>query len=83
MPSNRREVLLIVGMILIAISLVYYLDLIFGLALSAAIYIGVKFYVRWKKTKLGMVTYVCNACGNKFTGNECSKCGSTNKKAMF
>ncbi|MFQ5969051.1 MAG: hypothetical protein ACE5J2_00950 [Nitrososphaerales archaeon] len=87
MQGNRREILLIVGMIFITISLVAYLGFLYGIVASLLIYFGVKFYVGWQKKRLlelreKTLTFVCNLCGNKFTGSECSKCGSTSKRVV-
>jgi hypothetical protein len=88
LQGNRREIILIVGMILITISLVAYLGFLYGVIASLLIYFGVKFYVGWQRKRLqGMaektLTYVCYMCENKFTGKECPRCGSTNKRVVF
>ena len=88
MQGNRREVILIVGMLFITISLVAYLGFLYGIIASLLIYFGVKFYVGLQKKKLAelaekTLTYVCNVCENKFMGKECNKCGSTNKRVIY
>lgn len=88
LKGSRREIILIVGMVLITISLVAYLGFLYGVIASLLIYFGVKFYVGWQRKRLQGVaektlTYVCYACENKFTGRECPRCGSTNKRVVF
>ena len=88
MQGNRREIILIVGMLFITISLVAYLGYMYGIIASLLIYFGVKFYVGMQKKRLtelaeNALTYVCNVCQNKFVGKECTKCGSTNKRVIY
>ena len=60
-----------------------------GLALSFAVFILISIYIR--KRRIGGPTglfgsginYICIACGHRFKGGICPRCGSKMRKAEF
>src|SRR5215213_5635887 len=80
----------------LAISLTLSFLLPFPLSLVAIIgvFIAMNYYVRrWQMRRMGMtssstgggggINYVCIACGQRFKGGSCPRCGSKMKRADF
>ncbi len=62
-----------------------------GLAMAVGIFILLSIYIR-KKTLQGTmsggmfaggINYICIACGHRFKGGSCPRCGSKMRKAEF
>lgn len=82
----------------ISLALTFWLGL-WGLIPAIAIFIGISYYMRKRAmARMGMggggfggmlgggsggVNYICIACGHRFKGGSCPRCGSKMKKADF
>lgn len=73
-------------------------NVLIGLAVNIAIFIGLIFYIRRKQVgalrTLGLsessmgysvdkLKYICLSCGAEVKGSRCSRCGSNMKKPLF
>lgn len=85
---TRMITMLLVSMA-ISMALTWYFGLIVGLAMSFVIFILISMYIRRKNmgSPTGMfgsgVNYICIACGHKFKGGTCPRCGSKMRRAEF
>ena len=75
----------------ISMTLTYFFGLMYCLAMSIGVFILLSIYIR-KRTLKGTVSggmfggginYVCIACGHRFKGGSCPRCGSKMRKAEF
>lgn len=74
----------------ISLVLTYYFGLIIGLAIAFGIFILLNIIVRKRALGSGFrgtfswgVTYRCIACGHRFKGGTCPRCGSKMRRAEF
>lgn len=84
----RTVVMLLVSMA-ISMALTWYFGLFVGLVMSFAIFILISMYMRKRRIggPTGMfgggINYVCIACGHRFKGGTCPRCGSKMRRAEF
>jgi len=89
MNYYTRMIAMLVVSMAISMALTWYFGLYVGLAMSFAIFILISMYMRKKRigTLTGMfgsgVNYICIACGHKFKGGTCPRCGSKMRRAEF
>jgi multisubunit Na+/H+ antiporter MnhC subunit len=75
----------------ISMALTYFFGLFIGLAMSIGIFILLSMYIRKKAFRGavsggmfgGGINYVCIACGHRFKGGSCPRCGSKMRRAEF
>jgi len=85
---TRMITMLLVSMA-ISMALTWYFGLVIGLAISFAIFILISMYMRKRSIRgpAGMfgggINYICIACGHRFKGGTCPRCGSKMRKAEF
>jgi 4-hydroxybenzoate polyprenyltransferase len=89
MNYYTRMIAMLVVSMAISMALTWYFGLFVGLAMSFAIFILISMYIRKKRigNPTGMfgggVNYICIACGHKFKGGTCPRCGSKMRRAEF
>lgn len=89
MNYYTRLIIMLVASMAISMLLTRFFGLFVGLAMSFAVFILISIYMR--KRAMGnpaglfgtKLNYVCIACGHKFRGGSCPRCGSKMKKAEF
>jgi len=76
----------------ISMVLTYFFGLFIGLAMSIGVFILLSMYIRKKALRGavssggmfgGGINYVCIACGHRFKGGSCPRCGSKMRRAEF
>lgn len=77
----------------ISMVLTYFFGLFVGLAMAIGIFILLSMYIRKRALRGptsgggmfggGGINYVCIACGHKFKGGSCPRCGSKMRRAEF
>lgn len=77
----------------ISMVLTYFFGLFIGLAMAIGIFILLSIYIRKRAIRGAMggsgmfgsggVNYVCIACGRRYKGGSCPRCGSKMKRAEF
>lgn len=78
MAFQKRELLLVIGVLFITIGLLGAgLPLIYSVIISVAIYAGIKLYVeKFKKSlKKDVGQGICMECGSKIVDGVCTSCG--------
>ena len=89
MNYYTRMITMLVVSMAISMALTWYFGLYVGLAMSFAIFILISMYMRKRNMGAptgmfgGGINYVCIACGHKFKGGICPRCGSKVRKAEF
>ena len=95
MFNYKTYLLFLFGSLALSIFLQSVLPFPYGLGISLAIFIMFPLMIRRSSgykngtsTFFGnigttKVSYICLVCSNKFKGTQCSRCGSTMKKADF
>jgi flagellar biosynthesis component FlhA len=75
---EKRDIILIVGVLLFMIGLIPFMAPIYAVLLAIAIYFGIKFYVgnRQKSIKEIIGEGLCADCGSKITDKKCPTCDS-------
>jgi len=73
---ERREILLIMGVILIMIGIAPFLGLAYAAAIATMAYFGMRIFVRWRKKQIQKTvgTGICAVCGSKIIENKCPNC---------
>jgi len=96
-PMGQMMVWIMISLA-ISLALTWWLGWI-GIIPAIAIFIGINYYMRKRAmARMGMggggfggmlgggsggVNYICIACGHRFKGGSCPRCGSKMKKADF
>jgi phosphate/sulfate permease len=75
---EKREILLIVGIIFLMVGMMAILAPIYALIIAILIYFAMKVFVgrRKKQIQKEMGEGICAICGAKITENKCPKCDS-------
>ena len=76
MKFDKRELILIAGLLLFLVGLLAFIPLIYAIILTAGVYFGIKVLVgRRKKTLQKKISQeYCEKCGEKISGNKCPSC---------
>ena len=76
MALERRDMLLIAGLVLFMIGLTPFMAPIYAALIVIAMYFGIKVYVGQKKRAIGrdVGEGVCMECGSKVSGGACPVC---------
>ena len=78
MNFERRDIILIVGLLLVMIALIQYLGPAYSAIIVIGLYFGIKIYVG-KKRQLIMRDVgdgICMECGSKIINKKCMNCES-------
>ena len=81
MAFDKREIILIAGILLFMVGLIPFMPPIYAMAIAIAIYFGIKVFVGRRKKKLEQQNDfdLCLKCGGKLIGNYCPKCMKSEK----
>ena len=81
MNFEKRDIILIVGLLLFMIGLIPFMAPIYAALIVIAIYFGIKFYVgnRRKSIEKELGEGICVDCGSKISNQKCPNCDSVNK----
>ena len=81
MKFEKRDILLIVGLLLFMIGLIPFMAPVYAVLIVIVMYFGIKFYVkiRAKSIKKEMGEGICVDCGSKITDQKCPNCDSADE----
>ena len=76
MKFERRDIILIAGLILVMLGLIQYLGPAYSAIIVIALYFGVKVYVGKKRQLIekDVGEGICMECGSKITNQKCPNC---------
>jgi Flp pilus assembly protein TadB len=76
MKFEKREILLIAGILFLMIGMMAFLPPIYALVIAVLIYFGIKVFVGRRKRQIQreIGQGICAVCGAKITGGKCPKC---------
>lgn len=80
MNFEKRDILLIAGLLLFMIGLIPFMAPIYAVIIVIIMYFGIKFYVgiRAKSIKKEIGEGICADCGSKISDQKCPNCDSIN-----
>ena len=78
MNFERRDVILIVGLILVMLALIQYLGPAYSAIIVIGLYFGIKIYVGKKRQLIqrDVGEGICMECGSKIINKKCTNCDS-------
>jgi disulfide bond formation protein DsbB len=78
---ERRDIILIVGLLLFMIGLIPFMAPIYAALIVIGIYFGIKFYVGNKRKSIEkeLGEGICAECGSKIFNQKCPNCDSVNE----
>ena len=78
MNFERRDIILIVGLILIMLALIQYLGPAYSAIIVIGLYFGIKIYVGKKRQLIqrDVGEGICMECGSKIINKKCINCDS-------
>ena len=78
MNFEKRDIILIVGLLLFMIGLIPFMAPVYAALITIAIYFGIKFYVnkRRKSIEKNIGEGLCVDCGSKIFDKKCPNCDS-------
>ena len=82
MAFERREILLIIGILFLLIGLLgVQLPLIYAIIISTVIYVGIKIFVGRRKKMIAesVGEGICVKCGEKVTNKKCPNCDAKSR----
>ena len=76
MKFERRDIILIAGLILVMLGLIQYLGRAYSAIIVIGLYFGVKIYVGKKRQLIqqDVGEGICMECGSKITNKKCPNC---------
>ena len=76
MNFEKRDVILIVGLLLFMVGLIPFMAPVYAILIVVAMYFGIKFYVtqRQKMVKREIGRGICAECGSPIHGKTCPNC---------
>ena len=80
MAFEKREIILIVGILFLMIGMMPFIAPIYAVIIAAVIYFGVRVFVgrRKKQIQKSIGEGVCAVCGQKIIENKCPQCDKPN-----
>lgn len=80
MNFEKRDIVLIVGLLLFMIGLIPFIAPIYAALIVIALYFGIKFYVglRKKAIQKEIGEGICADCGSKIYDQKCPNCDTAN-----
>ncbi|HET9008508.1 MAG TPA: hypothetical protein VFN17_00075 [Nitrosarchaeum sp.] len=81
MNFEKRDILLILGLLFFMIGLIPFMAPIYAVLIVIALYFGIKFYVgsRKKSIQKEIGEGICMECGSKISNQKCPNCDSVNE----
>ena len=78
MNFERRDIILIVGLLLVMIALIQYLGPAYSAIIVIGLYFGIKIYVGKKRQFImrDVGDGICMECGSKIIDKKCTNCDS-------
>ena len=78
MNFERRDIILIVGLILVMLALIQYLGPAYSAIIVIGLYFGIKIYVAKKRQLIqrDVGEGICMECGSKIINKKCTNCDS-------
>ncbi len=78
MNFERRDIILIVGLILVMLALIQYLGPAYSAIIVIGLYFGIKIYVGKKRQLIqrDVGEGICMECGSKIINKKCTNCDS-------
>ena len=78
MNFERRDIILIVGLILVMVALIQYLGPAYSAIIVIGLYFGIKIYVGKKRQLIqrDVGEGICMECGSKIVNKKCTNCDS-------
>ncbi len=78
---EKRDIILIVGLLLFMIGLIPFMAPIYAALIAIAIYFGIKFYVGYRRKSIEkeLGDGICADCGSKICNQKCPNCDSVNE----
>ena len=75
---ERRDIILIVGLILVMVALIQYLGPAYSAIIVIGLYFGIKIYVGKKRQLIqrDVGEGICMECGSKIINKKCTNCDS-------
>ena len=75
---ERRDIILIVGLILVMLALIQYLGPAYSAIIVIGLYFGIKIYVGKKRQLIqrDIGEGICMECGSKIINKKCTNCDS-------
>ena len=79
MKFERRDIILIAGLILVMLGLIQYLGPVYSAIIVIGLYFGVKIYVGKKRQLIeqDVGEGICMECGSKIVNKLCSNCDAS------
>ena len=79
MKFERRDAILIVGLLLFMIGLMPFMMPIYAVIIVTLMYFGIKFYVAKRKKSIihEVGEGICMECGSKIQGKKCPNCDNS------
>jgi len=76
---ERRDILLIVGLLLFMIGLIPFMGLVYAVIIVAIMYFGIKVYVGKRKQSIerDVGEGLCMECGSKIINKKCPNCDNS------
>ncbi len=76
---ERRDILLIVGLLLFMIGLMPFMGLVYAVIIVAIMYFGIKVYVGKRKQSIerDVGEGLCMECGSKILNKKCPNCDNS------
>ena len=78
MNFERRDIILIAGLILVMLALIQYLGPAYSAIIVIGLYFGIKIYVGKKRQLIqrDVGEGICMECGSKIVNKKCTNCDS-------
>jgi len=75
---ERRDIILIIGLILVMLALIQYLGPAYSAIIVIGLYFGIKIYVGKKRQLIqrDVGEGICMECGSKIVNKKCTNCDS-------
>ena len=79
MNFERRDIILIIGLILVMLALIQYLGPAYSAIIVIGLYFGIKIYVGKKRQLIqrDVGEGICMECGSKIVNKKCTNCDSS------
>ncbi|MXY61837.1 MAG: hypothetical protein F4Y82_06990 [Cenarchaeum sp. SB0665_bin_23] len=82
---ERRDIILLVGAIMLAIGMIPFTTPAFAIITAAAVFVGIKWFSRWRKRRILLEAGLgfCAECGSAVTKYGCPQCNNnSNTKSI-
>jgi len=78
---EKREIVLIIGILFLMIGMLPFIAPVYAVVISIAVYFGVRVFVgrRKKQIQKAMGEGICAVCGQRIVNNKCLRCDTKNQ----